>query len=76
MSHKRLVYYKKDVIRLRANSGMKYADRRVFTKWEKDGEVHNEKRENDIRTRSIPYDGNAGISGNGIGEDRGGYDRH
>ena len=32
MSPKRLVYYKKDVIRLRANSGMKYADRWVFTK--------------------------------------------
>ncbi len=32
MSPKRLVYYKKDVIRLRVNSGMKYAGRRGFTK--------------------------------------------
>ena len=39
-------------------------------------EVHNEERKNDISTRSVSYDSNAGISGYGIGKDRGGHDRY
>ena len=31
-------------------------------------EVHNEERKNDISTRSVSYDSNAGISGYGIGK--------